>query len=130
MSNWEQKIVEFRLYRDSTISNKDKLWEISHSFAARYFAHLYAVGGRQHNSMDAVAEMQRTNIAAYALRLYWGKSRKHRRHKTLRRFASPYPGYRHGTPKPRISCFLCILPNKLPQISAVLTAQIALRVPL
>ena len=22
MSNWEQKIVEFRLYRDSTISNK------------------------------------------------------------------------------------------------------------
>ena len=28
------------------------------------------------------------------------KSRKHRRHKDLRRFASPYPGYRHGTPKP------------------------------
>ena len=31
-----------------------------------------------------------------------GKSRKHRRHKALRRFASPCPGYRHGTPKPHI----------------------------
>ena len=30
----------------------------AHSFVARNFAHLYAVGGRQH-SMDAVAEMQR-----------------------------------------------------------------------
>ena len=49
------------MYRDSTISNKDKLWEISHSFAARYFAHLYAVGGRQH-SVGAVAEMQRTSF--------------------------------------------------------------------
>ena len=29
-----------------------------------------------------------------------GKSRKHRRRKALRRFASPYPGYGHGTPKP------------------------------
>ena len=28
-----------------------------------------------------------------------GKSRKCRCHKALRRFASPYPGYRHGTPK-------------------------------
>ena len=28
------------------------------------------------------------------------KSRKHRRHKALRRFASPYPGYNHGAPKP------------------------------
>ena len=28
-----------------------------------------------------------------------GKSRKHRRHKALRRFAMPCPGYRHGTPK-------------------------------
>ena len=27
------------------------------------------------------------------------KSRKHRRHKALRRFASPYFGYNHGTPK-------------------------------
>ena len=27
------------------------------------------------------------------------KSRKRRRRKALRRFASPYPGYRHGTPK-------------------------------
>ena len=27
------------------------------------------------------------------------KSRKRRCHKALRRFASPYPGYRHGTPK-------------------------------
>lgn len=38
------------------------IWEKSstmdaHSFVARNFAHLYAVGGRQH-SMDAVAEMQ------------------------------------------------------------------------
>ena len=29
-----------------------------------------------------------------------GKSRKCRCCKALRRFASPYPGYRHGTPKP------------------------------
>ena len=29
------------------------------------------------------------------------KSRKHRRHKALRRFAPPCPGYRHGTPKCR-----------------------------
>ena len=28
------------------------------------------------------------------------KSRKHRRHKALRHFAMPYPGYRHGTLKP------------------------------
>jgi hypothetical protein len=28
-----------------------------------------------------------------------GKSRKHRRHKALRRFALTHPGYRHGTPK-------------------------------
>ena len=28
-----------------------------------------------------------------------GKPRKRRRRKALRRFASPYPGYRHGTPK-------------------------------
>ena len=102
----------------------------AHSFVARNVTHLYAVGGRQHNSMDAVAEMQRTNIAAYALRLYWWKSRNRRSRKALRRFALPCPGYSHGTPKPRISCFLCILPKKLPKISAVLTAQIALRVPL
>ena len=29
------------------------------------------------------------------------KSRKRRYHKALRRFASPYPGYNHGTPKCR-----------------------------
>ena len=29
-----------------------------------------------------------------------GKSRKRRCCKALRRFASPYPGYNHGTPKP------------------------------
>lgn len=40
---------------------------------------------------------QRRFCAAFCNR---GKSRKRRRHKTLRRFASPYPGYRHGTPKP------------------------------
>ena len=28
-----------------------------------------------------------------------GKSRKHKRHKALRRFALPRPGYNHGTPK-------------------------------
>ena len=28
-----------------------------------------------------------------------GKSRKHRRHKALRRFTLPRPGYGHGTPK-------------------------------
>ena len=28
-----------------------------------------------------------------------GKSSKRRCHNALRRFASPYPGYRHGTPK-------------------------------
>ena len=31
----------------------------AHSFVARNFAHLYAVGGRQH-SMDTVAKMQST----------------------------------------------------------------------
>ncbi len=40
----------------------------AHSFAARNFAHLYAVGGRQ-RSMDAVAKMHRTvcvgTIGAY-----------------------------------------------------------------
>ena len=40
----------------------------AHSFAARNFAYLYAVGGRQH-SMDAVAKMQGTNIAAYCFTL-------------------------------------------------------------
>ena len=30
-----------------------------------------------------------------------GKSCKRRCRKALRRFASPYPGYRHGAPKPR-----------------------------
>ena len=30
----------------------------------------------------------------------WGKSSKRRCRKALRRFASPYPGYNHGTPKP------------------------------
>ena len=40
----------------------------AHSFVARNFAHLYVVGGRQH-SMDAVAEMQSNNIAAYCFTL-------------------------------------------------------------
>ena len=30
----------------------------------------------------------------------WGKFRKRRCHKVLRRFALPRPGYNHGTPKP------------------------------
>ena len=51
------------------------------------------------SSMDAVAEMQRTNIAAHALRLYWWKSRKCRCRKALRHLALPRPGYRHGAPK-------------------------------
>ena len=36
----------------------------------------------------------------YAVFNDWGKFRKRRCRKALRRFASPYPGYRHGTPKP------------------------------
>ena len=39
---------------------------------------------------------QRRFYAAFGNR---GKSRKRRCCKALRRFASPYPGYRHGTPK-------------------------------
>ena len=35
----------------------------------------------------------------YAVFNDWGKSSKRRCRKALRRFASPYPGYRHGTPK-------------------------------
>ena len=66
----------------------------------------------------------------YAVFCNRGKSCKRMCHKALRHFALPCPGYRNGTPKPRISCFLCILPKNRPQISAVLTAQIALRVPL
>lgn len=33
----------------------------AHSFVARNFAHLYAVGGRQH-SMDTVAKMQEASF--------------------------------------------------------------------
>ena len=40
---------------------------------------------------------QRRFCAAFCNR---GKSRKRRRRKALRRFASLYPGYNHGTPKP------------------------------
>ena len=40
----------------------------AHSCFARNLAHLYVVGGRQH-SMDAVAEMQSNNIAAYCFTL-------------------------------------------------------------
>ena len=35
----------------------------------------------------------------YAVFNDWGKFRKRRCRKALRRFASHYPGYRHGTPK-------------------------------
>ena len=59
-----------------------------------------------------------------------GKSSKRRCRKALRRFTLPCPRYSHGTPKPPALRFLCILPKKLPKISAVLTAQIALRMPL
>ena len=38
----------------------------------------------------------------YAVFNDWGKSRKRRRRKALRRFTLPCPGYRHGTPKPRV----------------------------
>ena len=41
-------------------------WEISHGFAARNFAHLYMVGGRQHSD---VAKMRSNNIAAYCFTL-------------------------------------------------------------
>lgn len=37
-------------------------------YAARNFAYLYAVSGRQH-SIDAVARMQSNNIAAYCFTL-------------------------------------------------------------
>ena len=36
----------------------------------------------------------------YAVFNDWGKSHKCRCHKAFRRFASSYPGYNHGTPKP------------------------------
>ena len=38
----------------------------------------------------------------YAIFGNWGKTRKRRRCKALRRFALLYPGYNHGTPKPHI----------------------------
>ena len=49
-----------------------------------------------------------------------GKSRKHRRHKALRRFALSCPGYRHGTPKSRALPtalhpdiqFFCMIPRE------------------
>lgn len=40
----------------------------AHSFVARNFAHLYAVGDRQH-SMDTVAKVQGIQIAAYCFTL-------------------------------------------------------------
>ena len=49
-----------------------------------------------------------------------GKSRKCRCHKAFRRFASPYPGYNHGTPKSRALPtalhpdiqFFCMIPRE------------------
>ena len=38
----------------------------------------------------------------YAVFNDWGKSHKCRCHKAFRRFALLRPGYRHGTPKPRV----------------------------
>ena len=46
-----------------------------------------------------------------------GKSRKRRCYKALRRFASPYPGYRHGTPKCRA---LPVEPHPVIHFSAII----------
>ena len=68
---------------------------------------------------------QRRFCAAFCNR---GKSRKCRRRKALRRFASPYPGYRHGTPKagalptalhPVIYCRLERPPHSIPYSAPV-----------
>ena len=57
-----------------------------------------------------------------------GKSRKRRRHKALRRFSLPCPGYRHGTPKagalptalhPVIYCRLERPPHSIPYSAPV-----------
>ena len=64
----------FNFCHDTTASGKNKDFSVcGHSCGQ---SHFYAVFGNR------------------------CKSSKHRRHKTLRRFASPYPGYNHGTPKP------------------------------
>ena len=44
----------------------------THSFVARNFAHLYAVGGRQH-SMDTMAKMQEMPDY-FGVRRYGGKN--------------------------------------------------------
>ena len=63
----------FNFCHDTTASGKNKDFSVcGHSCGQ---SHFYAVFGNR------------------------CKSSKHRRHKTLRRFASPYPGYSHGTPK-------------------------------
>ena len=58
-------ILQYRLMYISPVTLKTwfqraifEPWEISHGFAARNFAHLYAVSGRQH-SMGTVAKVQR-----------------------------------------------------------------------
>ena len=53
MSNWEQKIVEFRLYRDSTIFNK--------SLASVSFR-----GYRSHSSMMSRAYRRHQSVAFHA----------------------------------------------------------------
>ena len=57
-------ILQYRLMYISPVTLKTwfqraifESWEISHGFAARNFAHLYAVSGRQH-SIDTVAKMR------------------------------------------------------------------------
>ena len=53
----------------------------------------------------------------YAVFNDWGKSRKRRRRKALRRFTLPCPGYRHGTPKCRA---LPVEPHPVIHISTML----------
>ena len=61
------------------------------------FCH-YTTAGKKIKDFSACGHScgQSRFCAAFSNR---GKSRKCRRHKALRRFASPYPGYNHGTPK-------------------------------
>ena len=66
----------------------------------RIFTFLHDTTARGKNKVFSVCGHlcgQRRFCAAFGNR--W-KSCKRRHRKALRRFASPYPGYRHGAPKP------------------------------
>ena len=61
------------------------------------FCHDTTVSGK--NKVFSVCGHSCGQSRFYAVFHNRGKSRKRRRRKALRRFASPYPGYNHGTPK-------------------------------